>query len=393
MKFDEIVGQDELKRKLAEQIDSGRISHAQLFTGLSGYGTLQMAFAYIQYLFCTNRHDGDSCGECPSCRMLDFFSHPDLHMVFPVNKREKKSGEVVTSDMFLDKWRDLCLRKGALFTPTLWYEQLDLGKNMKGMITAKESENMIKKLSLKPYASSWKAMLIWLPETMNQDAANKILKILEEPWDRTVFILVSEHPELLLPTIKSRTQEVVVPPIDSSILEELAHLWDIDYDTSRIMARICKGSLIEFSTLIHGGCDETRSGLFELFCRLMRLCYADKHMELMGWADDVALLSREGQVNFLKNTARLLRESYMKHIGMDAITYLWGEEDEFCTKFAPYIDNTNIEPLVAECERAIAEIDQYCITRVLFSHFALNVSKLIRKPQTPQGTISTKVSS
>lgn len=382
MKFDDIVGQHDLKRRLAEQIDSGRISHAQLFTGLSGYGTLQLAFAYIQYLFCTNRQNGDSCGKCPSCTMIEFFTHPDLHMVFPVNKREKKSGEVVTSDMFLEKWRDLCLKKGALFTPGLWYEQLDLGKTMKGMISAKESEEMIRKLSLKPYASAYKAMLIWLPETMTPEAANKILKILEEPWDRTVFVLVSERPELLLPTITSRTQEIAVPPIKDEILEEIAHIWDIDYDTSRMMARHCKGSLIEFSTLIHGGVDETRQSFFELFCRFMRLCYADKHLELVGWADDMTLLSRDGQLQFFDHAMRLLRESYMKHIGMDAITYLWGEEDEFCTKFAPYIDNTNIEPLIAECEKAKAEVAQNCFTRITFSHFALSVSKLIRRPQT-----------
>lgn len=387
MKFEEIVGQDELKRKLAEQIDSGRISHAQLFTGLSGYGTLQMAFAYIQYLFCTNRHDGDSCGECPSCRMLEFFTHPDLHMVFPVNKREKRSGEVVTSDMFMEQWRELCLRRGAFFSPTAWYECLDLGKTMKGMITAKESESIVKKLSMKPYASEYKAMLIWLPETMNEEAANKLLKILEEPWDKTVFVLVSERPDLLLPTIVSRTQEIAVPRVEQHVLEELAEELGYEYDAVKIIARLAKGDLLEFESITHGGVDELRESLFELFCRLMRLSYANKHLELTSWAEEMTLLSREGQRQFLINAVRLLRETYMIHLGLESVGYLWGEEEEFCTKFAPYIDNMNIEPLVTEIESALEQISQNGSPRIVFTHFALSVSKLINSR--PQSRVSS----
>lgn len=168
MKFSDIIGHDELKRRLALQIDSGRVSHAQLFVGSAGYGTLPLALAYVQYLFCEHRAGGEACGVCPSCKQVEALAHPDLHFVFPVNKRDKKSGEVVTSDMFIDKWRDIWQKRGGIFSAEEWYDSLDLGKTMKGLITAKESEEIIRKLSFKSYSSEYKVMIIWMAEAMNQ---------------------------------------------------------------------------------------------------------------------------------------------------------------------------------------------------------------------------------
>lgn len=379
MRFSDIIGHDELKRRLATQIDGGRVSHAQLFTGMAGYGTLPLALAYVQYLFCPHRHDGDSCGVCPSCHQISQLAHPDLHFVFPVNKREKKSGEVVISDMFIDKWREIWRDKKGIFTPEEWFERLDLGKTMKGLITAKESEEIIKKLTLKSYSSEYKAMIIWLPEAMNQEAANKILKILEEPWDKTLFILVTEHAELLLPTITSRTQEVSVGRVDTSALESVALERGKAPNEASAMARLAGGSLIELSELIAGERDEARKGYFDLFVRLMRLCYSDNHLELFDWADEMTTLTREGQRQFLLNAVRLLRESYMIHAGLGSISYLWGEEEAFCKKFAPYIGNQNIEFLVEEIETAMMQIAQNGAPRIVFTHFALSISKVINR--------------
>ncbi len=381
MRFSDIIGHDELKRRLVTQIEMGRVSHAQLFTGLAGYGALPLALAYVQYLFCQHRHDGDSCGVCPSCVQLSQLAHPDLHLVFPVNKREKKSGEAVTSDMFLDKWRAIWQERGGIFTAEEWYERLDLGKTMKGMITTKESEEIIKKLSLKSFSAEYKAMVIWLPEAMNQEAANKILKILEEPWDKTLFILVSERPDLLLSTIVSRTQEVAVGRIEVEALERVALDKGIEPMEARNMARLAGGSLIELGELMRGETDEARKSYFELFCRLMRLSYNDKHLELFEWADDITALTREGQRQFLLHSVRLLRESYMIHAGLASISYLWGEEAEFCRKFAPYIGNQNIEFLIGEIERAMLQIQQNGSPRIVFTHFALSVSKVINRLQ------------
>lgn len=379
MRFQDIIGHEELKRRLAQQIDAGRVSHAQLFTGEAGYGTLPLALAYVQYLFCPNRHAGDSCGVCPSCRQIADLAHPDLHWVFPVNKREKKSNEAITSDMFLDKWREIWHAKDGIFSTEEWYAMLDLGKTMKGLITAKESEEIIRKLQFKSFSSPYKAMIIWLPEAMNQEAANKILKILEEPWDKTLFILVSEHPELLLQTITSRTQEVSVGRIDTSTLEGIARAEGRGEGEARNMARLAGGSILELRELMRGETDESRQQSFELFTRLMRLGYNDKHLELFEWADDMTALTREGQRQFFLHAVRLLRESYMLHAGLGSISYLWGEEEKFCRNFAPYIGNQNIEILVEEIERAMMQIMQNGSPRIVFTHFALAVSKQINR--------------
>lgn len=379
MRFADITGQDDLKRHLAQTVDAGRVSHAQLFTGASGFGTLALAVAYVQYLCCRHRRNGDSCGECPDCRQIEALAHPDLHLVFPVNKQGKKSGEVIRSDEFLPQFRTLFAERRGYFSPQEWYDRLDLGKTLKGMIAAREADEIIRKLSFKSFEADYKTMLVWLPETMNEEAANKILKILEEPWERTLFILVSEHPDRLLPTILSRTQEVCVPRIAPEVLEREAFARGVaDPLQARNMARLADGDLLELGHLVAGESDAQRKEHFDLFCSLMRLSYNDKHLELVTWAEDAALLSREQQRGFLRDAARLLRESYMLHAGIREISYLWGEELAFCTKFAPFVGSQNIEPLIAEIESASAQIAQNGNPTIVFTHFALSVSKMIK---------------
>ncbi|OUN60695.1 DNA polymerase III subunit [Alistipes sp. An66] len=379
MRFADIIGQEDLKRHLARSVDAGRVSHAQLFTGASGYGSLALAVAYVQYLCCRHRREGDSCGECPDCKQIEALAHPDLHLVFPVNKQGKKSGEAMLSDEFLPQFRTLFAERRGYFSSQEWYDRLDLGKTLKGMISAREADEIIRKLSFKSYEADYKAMLIWLPETMNEEASNKILKILEEPWERTVFILVSEQPDRLLPTILSRTQEVSVPRIAPEILErEAASRGITDPTQARNMARLSGGDLLELEHLAAGENEGLRKEYFDLFCGLMRLSYNDKHLELIGWAEEVAQLSREQQRGFLRNATRLLRESFMLHAGLGEIGYLWGEELSFCSKFAPFVGTQNIEPLIAEIERAGAQIAQNGNPTIVFTHFALTVSKMIK---------------
>ena len=379
MRFADITGQEELKRHLARTVDTGRVSHAQLFTGAAGYGALPLAVAYVQYLCCRHRRDGDSCGECPDCRQIADLAHPDLHLVFPVNKQGKKSGEVVRSDEFLPRFRELFAERGGCFTPQEWYDRLDLGKTLKGAISAREADEIIRKLSFKSFEAEYKTMLVWLPETMNEEAANKILKILEEPWERTLFLLVSEHPERLLPTILSRTQEVAVPRIAPEVLEAEARSRGItDPLQARTMARLAGGDRIELEHLLSGEQDAARKEYFELFCTLMRLSYNDKHLELIAWAEEAAQLTREQQRGFLRDAARLLRESYMLHAGIREIGYLWGEELAFCTRFAPFVGSRNIEPLIDQIESAAAQIAQNGNPTIVFTHFALSVSKMIK---------------
>ena len=359
MRFADITGQEDLKRHLVQSVDAGRISHAQLFTGQAGAGALALAVAYVQYLCCCHRRGGDSCGECPDCKQIAALAHPDLHLVFPVNKQGKKSGEVMRSDEFLPLFRGLFAERGGYFSAQDWYDRLDLGKTLKGMIAAREADDIIRKLSFKSFEADYKTMLIWLPEAMNEEAANKILKILEEPWEKTLFVLVSERPDLLLPTILSRTQEVVVPRLtDEEVRAELERRGERDPEKIRTFTRLAAGDLIELEHLLRGEGDELRKDDFEFFCSLMRLSYNDKHLELMAWAEEVAQLSREQQRSFLTDAVRLLRESYLLHAGLGEISCLWGEEAKFCRNFAPFIGNQNIESLVAEAESAMAQIRQ-----------------------------------
>ncbi|MBQ5715452.1 MAG: DNA polymerase III subunit delta', partial [Alistipes sp.] len=338
MRFADIIGQHDLKQKLAENIDRGRISHAQLFTGEAGVGTLPLAIAYAQYLNCPNRKDGDSCGVCPSCRQISELAHPDLHFVFPVNKQGKKSGEVILSSDFMPLWREIMGETGGYFTREEWFERLDLGKTLQGIISAKEADEIIRKLSFKSFESEYKVVIIWQAETMNEEAANKILKILEEPWEKTLFLLIAERPDRLLKTITSRTQEIAVPKLDIASLESIASNI-ADPVQRRNMARLADGNLLEMRRLTRGEEESSRKESFDLFCRLMRLSYNDKHLELIEWADEVATLTREQQRSMLHHSARLLRESYMLHAGLGSISYLWGEEAAFCNKFAPFIGN------------------------------------------------------
>ena len=376
MRFSDIIGQQELKRHLTDSIDKGRISHAQLFTGKAGAGTLPLAIAYAQYLNCLNRKDGDSCGVCPSCQQIAQSAHPDVHFIYPVNKQGKKSGEVVLSAEFLPLWREIMSQSGGYFTRQEWYEKLDLGKTLQGMISAKEADEIIRRLSFKSFQSKYKVVIIWQAETMNEEAANKILKILEEPWENTLFLLVAERSDLLLKTILSRTQETSVPSLRVEDLTALSHGSEQE---RRSMARLAAGDLIQMRRMVQGEGDELREECFELFCRLMRLSYNDKHLELLDWADEVAQLSREQQRQMLTHSSRLLREAYMLHAGLGQISYLWGEEAKFCNNFAPFIGNQNIEILISEIECAMRQINQNGNARIVFTHFALAVSKQINR--------------
>ena len=378
MKFRDIKGHTELKKRLAAGIDGGRISHAQLFVGAAGSGTLPLALAYTQYLHCTNRQNGDSCGECSSCRQIEALAHPDLHLVFPVNKQGKKPKEGYVANDFINEFRALYERTGGYFSPQQWYDSLDLGKTLKGAIAVREAEEMIRKLSFKSFASKYKTMLIWLPETMNERASNMILKILEEPWEDTIFILVAEQTENILGTILSRTQEVTVPRLSAEdLMAEIRSNGITDEAEVRNMARLACGDLLQLRQILSGEEDEIKNENFNLFRTMMRHCYLNKHLELLGWADEVATLSRERQMGLMADFARLLREAYITHAGVKEATYLWGEEADFCGKFSPYIGSENIEPILELLEEALRRLRQNGDPRIVFSYFALATSRYI----------------
>ena len=377
MQFKAILGQDAIKAHLVRSVEAGRISHAQLFTGDAGAGTLPLAIAYAQYLNCPHRHDGDSCGECPSCHQIGQLAHPDLHFVVPVNSpKGKSSGEKPLSSRFMPQWREIVTRTGGYFSEQQWYEAIEID-NKQGNISTFEADEIIRNLSFKAFESEYKIVLIWLPERMNVQAANKLLKIIEEPWEKTLFLMVSESPEKLLPTILSRTQSIHIPGLEPDVLTAYGQSKGLSETEASKIARLSRGSLLEAQRLIGALHSNETQASFDYFVQLMRLSYENRHMELLEWAETVASLGREEQKNLMVNSIRLIRDSYMMTAGLSEISFLFGKEYDFCKRFAPYVNNSNVERLVAEMELVIRQIGQNGNPKIIFPHFALTISKLI----------------
>lgn len=367
-----------MAKQLIQGVARGRISHAQLFTGDEGTGVLPLAMAYAQYLNCTNRLEDDSCGTCPSCRQLKQLAHPDVHFIFPVNTpKGKSSGEKPLSDGFMPTWRQLVTQTGGYFSEPMWYSAIDID-NKQGNISTFEADEIIRKLSFKAFESEYKVVILWLPERMNTQASNKLLKIIEEPWEKTLFLLVSESPEQLLPTILSRTQEVHVPSIPMEKMSAyLIGKKGLSAEDAEKIAHLSRGTLLEAERILNH--DDNRDDFFDRFVCLMRFSYEDRHMELLEWAEAVASMGREQQKQLLENFIRLLRDSYMLTAGVHQVAFLFGREYDFCKKFAPFVNNKNIEQLIAEMELAMRQIAQNGNPRIIFPHFALTISKLINK--------------
>ncbi|MBP3441141.1 MAG: DNA polymerase III subunit delta [Tidjanibacter sp.] len=372
MKFSQVIGHKELLETLRRNIDTGRVSHAQLIVGECGWGTLQVALAYIQYLHCPHREGGEPCGKCPSCVQIEALAHPDMHFTFPIVNPTKNP----TSDSFIGEWREFVRAHDAIFDEKDWYEAIE-ANNSQGIIPKKEADNIIRKLSFKAFEGEFKSVIIWLPERMNREAANTLLKILEEPWEKTLFMLITEHPEQLLDTIISRTQPINVGRIEPEELAAYAvERLGATPESAAAAARIADGSVIALRRVLSTeGAAQTDN--FELFTRLMRLSFSNRHLELFDWAEQLASAGREAQKNFFEYALGLIRESYMLTAGMENISHLWGAEREFCLKFAPYVANHNVEALVAEMERALRDLAQNGNPRMVLSHFALATSKLI----------------
>ena len=205
--FKDVIGHEDIKQRLITSLRTGRISHAQLFAGETGYGSLALALAFAQYVFCTGDKKEDACGECPSCRKIQKYIHPDLHFVFPVVRKTKSP----VSDEYINEWRRLLTRTNY-FGLEEWYTEMGVEDNAQAAIYTEESANILRKLNLKSFESDYKILVMWLPEKMNPECSNKLLKIIEEPFDKTLFLMVSEHPEQIINTIQSRLQRIHILP-------------------------------------------------------------------------------------------------------------------------------------------------------------------------------------
>ena len=382
MLFKDIVGQEQVKQRLIKSVREGRIPHAQLFIGPEGTGKLALAIAYAQFISCQKKGDDDSCGVCPSCHKFMKMIHPDLHFVFPIILSDKKSdsdddkgpsGKL--SDAFLIQWREALLAN-AYITETDWYEMIG-AENKQGIIGTTESSDVIRKLSLKSYESDYKTMIIWLPERMNQQAANKLLKLIEEPPLNTTFLMVSENPTQLLKTILSRTQIIKIPPIHrDSIALALVSRYQFNSSKANEISRLSNGSFRKAISLVS---TDAENQYFPFFRQLMRLSYSNDVLGLLDWANEAASLGREQQKEMLSESLRLLRESLMLNMDLEDISYLAGDEVDFGKKFSPFINKSNVFQIFTEFNLAIEHISRNGNPQIIFTDMCMKLVKLINK--------------
>jgi DNA polymerase-3 subunit delta' len=362
-------------------VRDGRVSHAQLFAGPTGVGKFALAVAYAQYLACSNRTEEDSCGVCPSCLQYAKLQHPDLHFVFPIVKGDE--GDVC--DAFVDKFRNMILER-SYFDLEDWYRVLGV-ETKQGLIYEKESSEILRKLSLKSFGDGYKVMLVWLPEKMNSTCANKLLKMLEEPPVRTLFLLVSEHPEQLLSTILSRVQEVGVHRMsEGDIVDGLKveYAWLGDAEAQNI-AHMANGSYLS-ALRVMSETDDIE-GYFDDFIALMRNAWLvgqkkdyDALLKLRQWSNEMAdgKVGREKQKAFLQYAQRQIRENYIHNFGQTEINYQTVKEKNFSQKFAPFIHDGNVERIMEELDKAESQITQNGNAKMIFFDLCLQMIVLIK---------------
>lgn len=384
MQFKDIIGQEETKRHLRETVRSGRISHAMLFSGGEGAGALPLALAYAQYVNCRNRTDEDSCGECPECYRMQQMEHPDCHYIYPVNTSKEavatgRADEKPRSEQFLHVWRRVIPETGGYLTEQEWYAELGI-ENQQGIINKNDANELVRKMGFKSFEGGYKTVIVWLPERLHEAAANTLLKLVEEPPEKTLFLFVSFEPEKIIATILSRTQRVALAGVpDDIVARELIARQGVPAERAELLAHLAQGSwgaAVRLAKAPEGqgaGVSEHQ----ERFIKLMRLCYQQKYLGLFEWAEEMAPLGREAQKQFCTAALGIVRECYMTGIGMDRIAYTDPAREQFCRNFAPYVSHITVEGFVAEFELLLAQIRQNGNPRILFTHFAMSVCKII----------------
>lgn len=385
MQFSEIIGQQEIKNRFIRTVAEQRIPHAQLLRGTEGIGKLALAIAYAQYICCENRGATDSCGTCPSCVKYKKLAHPDLHFVFPVIKPTGKT--TVVCDDFIADFRAMIL-ENPYFSVNEWYAKIS-GDAKQGMIYGNESQEIIRKLNLKTYESEYKVMIIWLPEKMNITCSNKLLKILEEPPAKTVFLLVSNQPDEIITTILSRTQHVNIPRLtDNDIVVSLLKKDDLEisqHDALNV-ARISNGSFLAALSIL--GEDDENKLNFERFVMIMRLAWQVGNRKdhaslktLKKWSDEMAApgIGRERQKNFLSYAQRMTRENFILNLQQPDMNYLTSYETDFSRKFSPFINERNVEDIMKEFALAERHIEQNVNAKMVFFDLVLKVIMLLKR--------------
>ncbi len=374
MLFSEIIGQAEVKSRLSANVAEGRISHAQLFLGPEGCGSLAMALAYAQYILCENRSDSDACGTCPSCVKNNKLVHPDVHYAFPVASTKTITTKPVSND-FMIEFRTEVLKNPYLnlfdFLQVLGIE------NKQGNISTEESAEILRKLSLTAFEANYKVMIIWMAEKMNPPCANKLLKILEEPPEKTLFILVAESQDAMLRTVLSRAQLVKFKKLgDEELTQQLMQKHGLSASMAQQTAHLADGNYNEALKLISS--EEGDNFFIETFRTWMLLCYGRKLNDTIKWVETMVPLGREVQKKFLSYALRIIRESLLTNLGSTSLVKLTAEEQKFVQNFSKFTHLQNTQQIFDELNKAYAEIERNAAPKILFLDLSFRLYGLVR---------------
>jgi DNA polymerase-3 subunit delta' len=391
MKFSDIVGQEPLKQRLKRTVSDNRVSHAQLFLGPEGSGKLALALAYAQYINCRKRTAEDSCGECPSCRKYSKLIHPDLHFLYPINSTKEVASGKVLSKEFIAPWREFVLQNNYYISLPDWYEKIGIEKKQ-GFINAEDADGINRTLAYKAYEAEYIVMIIWMVEKMNPTAANKLLKNLEEPPDKTLFILISENLEQIIATIQSRAQLIKFPRLlDSEIQQALEIQHQVNQTDALKIARLAGGNYT-VALMLAG---KTGSGSVSLNAELdrfvtfrewMRRCFtiARDLKEYDKLQETIPLLigdgSREKQKELLAYSLEMFRICLQYHVGNHHLVKLDGEELDFVKKFSTYIHPQNIEKFDEEFNRAIFHIERNANAQIVLTDLSHLIARILKIP-------------
>ncbi|WP_034060421.1 DNA polymerase III subunit [Lacinutrix jangbogonensis] len=381
MNFINIIGQAHVKNHLKLSADNGRIPHAQLFIGPEGSGTLPMAIAYAQYVLCGNTDAENSNGNTACNLKFNNFSHPDLHFAFPVTTNDKIKRHPV-SKHFLVEWRDMLTKQpyGNLFD---WYKQLGVD-NKQGQIGVDEAQDIIKSLALKSYEGGYKVMLIWMADKMNTAASNKLLKLIEEPPNKTIFILIAEEEEQIINTIKSRCQLLHFPPLaEIDIKNALIKNYGLTEAVATKIAHQANGNYNKACDLVYNDSEDTQFETWFIFW--IRAAFKAKGNkaaihDLIQWSEDIAKTGRETQKHFLNFCLGFFRQALLLNYNADALVYMEIKSEKFkLEKFAPFVHNNNILDISNELQDAIYHIERNGNSKIILTDLSIKLTRLLHK--------------
>lgn len=376
MLFSDIIGQEDIKKKLIQSVRENRIPHAQLFLGPEGSGTLALALAYSQYINCKNRTEHDSCGICPSCIKYSKLTHPDLHFIFPTatNKKIKKDPD---SELFYPEWRDYLITTGCYADLSGWYETVEL-ENKQGLINVRDAQKLINKLNMKPYEDGYKVAIIWMPEKFNAQSANTLLKIIEEPPEKTLFILVAEDDSQILTTILSRTAIIKCHKLKTDeIRQSLIRQYHCTEDAARNAAILSEGNYNLACKYLKN--EDNEKFLFQTLQKWMRYCFKEAISLLIDFITiDIKPLGREKQKEFLEYGLKVIHNTLLFNNNLGDCVMLPEEEKNFVKNFSPFINMNNAQPIAALMEESIEQIERNANASIVFLDDSIKIIQLLK---------------